>query len=327
MKKYECTTRYGKMKEKMALVVTNQSGVLSVSPKFIKNVWTPSVTNQLQIIHITKVSIAHHGFGSLLVKSSPSTLKYLSSLDVIPLAEFIKNGSRKYAKNTTIPTAIFKESLMSVRKPHKAIIVEPSKAESKIRFLSVDIKLAMISSQFIRWFAGLIIPQKAILWLVLSLFSLFFTIENSFAGTGHDTCQEVVTKYERIYRIPQGLLASIAQVESKLNPYALNDGERGYFFANQALVLEKAKDLIRQKHYSFDVGCMQLNYAWHGKYFSTIEEMLDINANIRYAAGLLLGLYNTHGSWQKAVRFYHSSVASHHKPYSRKVMVAWMRGM
>ena len=57
---------------------------------------------------------------------------------------------------------------------------------------------------------------------------------------------------------------------------------------------------------SFDVGCFQINYRWHGQAFSSLEEMFEPLANARYAARFLNELYGEFGDWSKAAGAYHS---------------------
>jgi hypothetical protein len=57
---------------------------------------------------------------------------------------------------------------------------------------------------------------------------------------------------------------------------------------------------------SFDVGCFQINYKWHGAAFSSIDEMFDPLANAEYAARFLSDLHAELGNWSKAAGAYHS---------------------
>jgi soluble lytic murein transglycosylase-like protein len=138
------------------------------------------------------------------------------------------------------------------------------------------------------------------------------------------TCQAAVSFYERQFAIPAGLLGAIASVESGFHPYALNDGTQGFFPEHLSDAKDRIASWLHQDRTSFDVGCMQLNFRWHGKYFSSPEEMLLPRANVRYAAGFLVSLYRSHGSWHKAVRAYHSSDPRRFKRYSRKITHAWL---
>jgi hypothetical protein len=48
--------------------------------------------------------------------------------------------------------------------------------------------------------------------------------------------------------------------------------------------------------------------------------MLDPKANVAYAAKMLKALYDKHGSWEKAVKMYHTKKAKYHARYYKKVM-------
>lgn len=119
-------------------------------------------------------------------------------------------------------------------------------------------------------------------------------------------------------------MLSIARVESGINPYALNVKGKPLF----AKSIQDAKDTIQSNLNSgvtnIDIGVMQINYRWHGEKFLNIDEMLDPVKNIDYAAKHLCGLYKFHGSWTKAIRYYHSSNPEFYKKYSRKVIITWL---
>ncbi len=69
---------------------------------------------------------------------------------------------------------------------------------------------------------------------------------------------------------------------------------------------------------SFDVGCFQINYRWHGKAFNSIEAMFDPLTNARYAARFLGELYSELGDWSKAAGAYHSRTPKFAKKYSAR---------
>ncbi len=66
---------------------------------------------------------------------------------------------------------------------------------------------------------------------------------------------------------------------------------------------------------SFDIGCFQINYRWHGKAFSSIEAMFDPDANALYAALFLKDLYGEFGDWVRAAGAYHSRTPKHARRY------------
>ena len=57
---------------------------------------------------------------------------------------------------------------------------------------------------------------------------------------------------------------------------------------------------------SFDVGCFQINYHWHGHNFPSLEAMFDPDTGADYAARFLQSLYAERGNWSAAAGAYHS---------------------
>ena len=51
--------------------------------------------------------------------------------------------------------------------------------------------------------------------------------------------------------------------------------------------------------------------------------MFEVNPNISYAASFLKQLKNKHGSWDKAIKHYHSSDPKKNIPYLMKVKSFW----
>lgn len=169
----------------------------------------------------------------------------------------------------------------------------------------------------------MIIPQKALQVSLFLAITLGFT--NFSVALASEECIAAITKYEQLYKIPTGLLKAVSKVESEYNPLALNDGLGSHNFKTKQEVLNRINYLVDIGKTNFDIGCMQINYYWHSKNFHSIEEMLDVSWNVRYAAGLIHGLYKEHGTWQAAVRHYHSYEPSIHKQYSKKIALAWLK--
>ena len=71
---------------------------------------------------------------------------------------------------------------------------------------------------------------------------------------------------------------------------------------------------------NIDVGCMQINYFWHGKNFNKITDMLNPQINIMYAAKFLKEKFLKTGSWQYAIRQYHSNNREKNKIYFKKFL-------
>ncbi len=67
------------------------------------------------------------------------------------------------------------------------------------------------------------------------------------------------------------------------------------------LLLEREQAILRFMHCKssgmrlIDIGCMQLNYFYHGDRFSSIEHMFDPHLNVDYAARYLKDLKHNRG--------------------------------
>ena len=178
-------------------------------------------------------------------------------------------------------------------------------------------------SRFSGFIHNAIIPYKALQVSLFLAITLGFT--NFSVALANEECLAAITKYEQLYKIPTGLLKAVSKVESEYNSLALNDGLGPHYFKNKKEVLNRINYLVYIGKTNFDIGCMQINYYWHRKNFNSIEEMLDVSWNVRYAAALIYGLYKEHGTWQAAVRHYHSYEPSIHKLYSKKIALAWLK--
>lgn len=143
---------------------------------------------------------------------------------------------------------------------------------------------------------------------------------------GHSVnCHEVISFFEKCYGIPSHLLLSISEVESKRRVWAVNALGRGRYFRGRASAARFVRSLRARGISNIGVGCMQLNVRFHSGNFRCIEEMFFPINNIGYAAKLLCDLHKQHGSWERAVRFYHSSNDHYNLAYQRKVFRVWFR--
>ena len=130
-----------------------------------------------------------------------------------------------------------------------------------------------------------------------------------------EQCSYFTKKYERVYNLPNNLLTSIALVESGIKkkqnhytswPWTLNVSGKSFYFDHRNELLDfLALNFTPKK--SIDVGCMQLNYRWHKVAFSSIEEMMDPELNIKYAAQFVHELYGRHKNWEDVIKHYHSN--------------------
>lgn len=114
--------------------------------------------------------------------------------------------------------------------------------------------------------------------------------------------------------IPASVLRSVTRTETgrarngRLEPWpwTVNIEGKGHWFETEGAAKAFVEAAFRRGARSFDVGCFQINYKWHGTAFRSIDEMFDPTANALYAARFLNDLYAETGDWSRAAGAYHS---------------------
>lgn len=274
------------------------------------------------------------------VTSLPSALKYLYTitfdlfaLELRTFTFLLSNwrlrlnnvGINQYmVNNTTVAKNIRSKAFGTNRKRHiTSIPAIPARAEFKITLRSLLRELTIKSTTILAFvYIGIIAQTHKKVSIFFTILLCFLYIPAAFAN---EECLIAIDKYERLYNIPTGLLKAVSKIESEYNPLALNDGLKTHKFKTKEEVIDRISYLIQVGKTNFDVGCMQINYRWHSKNFTSPEEMLDVTWNVRYAASLIAGLYKDHGSWQAAIRHYHSYEPKFYKIYSKKIALAWLK--
>jgi hypothetical protein len=101
-------------------------------------------------------------------------------------------------------------------------------------------------------------------------------------------------------------------------PWTVNMEGEGFWFDNR----EEALAFVRARHAagarSFDIGCFQINFRWHGEAFESFEEMFDPAANAAYAVRFLTELKAEGGDWRVAVGKYHSRTPEFAGRYTKR---------
>ena len=127
-------------------------------------------------------------------------------------------------------------------------------------------------------------------------------------------CDQVAHEAARQSGVPVDVLKAISLNETGRKrggafrpwPWTVNMEGKGHWFETEdearAYVYKEYKRGAR----SFDVGCFQINYKWHGEAFRSIDEMFDPLANALYAARFLRTLYEEQGDWGRTAGAYHS---------------------
>lgn len=127
-------------------------------------------------------------------------------------------------------------------------------------------------------------------------------------------CDAVAQRAADLVGLPASVLQAITRTETgrkrggKLSPWpwTVNMEGVGHWFETRDIAEAYAAKEFARGARSFDVGCFQINYKWHHKAFSSLEEMFDPMANALYAARFLKALHAETGSWSGAAGAYHS---------------------
>ena len=116
--------------------------------------------------------------------------------------------------------------------------------------------------------------------------------------------------------VPARLLLALAPVESGVGsrtgriypwPWTLNiNGGGSYHFRSRAAAERYLDALIAAGIDNVDVGCLQVNWHWHGPAFTSPAAALTPALNAQYAALLLRKYRAQTGTWFGAVGLYHS---------------------
>ena len=148
-----------------------------------------------------------------------------------------------------------------------------------------------------------------------------------------NSCEKTIENIELQTDIPKGLLLGIGKAEAirKINnkyiiwPWTVNHAGKSMFFETKKQMRNYVSKNLKKNDFNIDVGCMQINIKWHKNNFKKIADMFEVSPNISYAASFLLQLKNKHGSWDRAIKRYHSSDPKKNIPYLIKVKSFWKK--
>lgn len=148
-------------------------------------------------------------------------------------------------------------------------------------------------------------------------------------------CETAITSAEFAARLPPRLLIAIAQEETgrpdpdsnaiRPWPWTINAEGNGQYFATKPEAIAAVRALLARGVRSIDVGCMQINLAYHPDAFASLEEAFDPGRNAVYVAGFLNTLYAGSHDWALAIGAYHSETPVLGDAYRALVMARWQR--
>jgi hypothetical protein len=149
-------------------------------------------------------------------------------------------------------------------------------------------------------------------------------------------CHAAGEQAERAWNIPAGLLTAIGRMESGRGdvlpgrvtawPWTVNANGQGAYFNSRAEAVAVVRSLQMRGVRSVDVGCFQINMAYHPDAFESLEQAFEPRPNANYAAQFLSELHDRTGSWETAVAWYHSATPGVGEPYRDRVLADWSGG-
>ena len=146
-------------------------------------------------------------------------------------------------------------------------------------------------------------------------------------------CAIQAAAVEHAMGLPPGLLLAVGRVESGQTdaesrdvlpwPWTVNDEGQDHVFITAFDAIAYVVAARGRGSRSLDVGCFQVNLQFHPDAFATIAEAFDPAANAGYAGRLLADLHARSGSWEEAVRLYHSATPWRGEAYRDLVLSRW----
>jgi hypothetical protein len=145
-------------------------------------------------------------------------------------------------------------------------------------------------------------------------------------------CRAQADAVEHALGLPPGLLLAVGRVESGRRdaggglspwPWTVNDEGEDHVFGSAFDAIAYVVAARGRGSRSLDVGCFQVNLQFHPDAFATVGEAFDPAANARYAGRLLADLHLHSGSWETAVRLYHSATPWRGETYRDLVLSRW----
>ena len=162
---------------------------------------------------------------------------------------------------------------------------------------------------------------------VIAILASAFHPGPTWAAKGAELCDQAARYASERTGVPLDVLRAITRTETGRKasgstpdpwPWTVNMEGVGKWFDTRADALRFAELFHERGARSFDVGCFQINYRWHGNAFGSIGEMFDPRANALYAARFLLRQYARTGDWSKAAGAYHSGTQVYAARYRKR---------
>ncbi len=176
------------------------------------------------------------------------------------------------------------------------------------------------------WYTMLILAVAVLVIMTLARPATASTGLDRVPVSTAEICDQAAQQAARKSNVPLSVLRAITRTETGRArggvlqpwPWTVNMEGAGKWFATEAEALTYVLKYHKRGARSFDVGCFQINYKWHGDQFSSIADMFDPAQNAVYAARFLSQLFTETGDWSKAARAYHSRTPKYADRYGAR---------
>lgn len=192
-------------------------------------------------------------------------------------------------------------------------------------------KVKIASSPFSQWVGAAcnrldLGSARLLLFPVFLFFGPGFGEAARFDISTSGMCDRAAVRASQEKGVPLDVLLAISRAETGRSvraalhpwPWTVNMEGTGRWFET----LDEAQSYVflhfKEGARSFDVGCFQINYKWHGSAFRTIDDMFDPVLNALYAAEFLKELFQEFGNWPDAAGAYHSRTSEIAREYTAR---------
>ncbi|OYZ95812.1 MAG: hypothetical protein B7X99_14845 [Rhizobiales bacterium 17-65-6] len=131
------------------------------------------------------------------------------------------------------------------------------------------------------------------------------------AASTSNVCERELARASAVYNIPLPVLYAVGLQESGINghlqQYMLNVAGKDYLATSLPDAMRAFNEARAQGIKLIDVGCLQVNYYYHGKKFRSVEQMFNPRLNVDVAAQELRDWRKSQGNWTMAVARYNAS--------------------
>ena len=141
------------------------------------------------------------------------------------------------------------------------------------------------------------------------------------------SCDLAAAKAESDWNLPPGILSAVGAVESGRAgpagtapwPWTINAAGRGTYHETKEEAVATVLTIMARGFPYIDVGCFQVDIAYHPGVFRSLDEAFDPDHNAQAAAQILLTQRINSADWGSAVARYHSATPALGSAYLERV--------